>query len=342
MAEPNPSDGGARTLTAGLASVRQSRPWRFVRGHGILVALLLLVCVGAILSPFFLTPGNLGQRGPPGLHRRDPRRRHDVRHPHRRHRPLGRIDRRASRRSPSPRRWRAACPGRWRCSSALAGRSAGRGASTASASPRDDLQPFVMTLGMLVIARGVTMTYRRRQADPARRRGRRSSPGSAPATWLGLPVPVCIFALIATVAWFTLRYTPFGRQVYAVGDNLEAARLSGINTNRVIFSVYVISGLCAAVTALIIVVAADGRRAQPGHRLRARRHRHRRHRRHQPVRRRGWRRRHAHRRGDRGGHEQPAQPPGCLAVLPADRQGPDHPRRRPARTADGRRRRGEP
>src|SRR3712207_8018425 len=52
---------------------------------------------------------------------------------------------------------------------------------------------------------------------------------------------------------FRSRYTTFGRHVYAVGDNPEAARLSGINTNRVIFGVYVISGVCAALSALIIV-----------------------------------------------------------------------------------------
>jgi len=114
------------------------------------------------------------------------------------------------------------------------------------------LQPFIMTLGMLVIARGVTMTM----VD-----GKPQSLGDAAqaVAWIGtgslagIPVPVLIFAGIALFAWFVLRHTTFGRQVYAVGDNPEAARLSGISTNRVIFSVYVISGMCAAVAALIEV-----------------------------------------------------------------------------------------
>jgi ribose transport system permease protein len=109
-----------------------------------------------------------------------------------------------------------------------------------------------MTLGMLVIARGVTMTIAN---------GKPIALGEAAASvaWLGtgdilgVPVSVVLFGIIALVAWFTLKYTPFGRQVYAVGDNLEAARLSGIPTSRVIFSVYVISGLCAAISALIVV-----------------------------------------------------------------------------------------
>jgi ribose transport system permease protein len=62
-----------------------------------------------------------------------------------------------------------------------------------------------------------------------------------------------VLGVLATIAWFVLRHTPFGREVYAVGDNPEAARLSGIATDRVIFSVYVISGMCAAISALIVV-----------------------------------------------------------------------------------------
>ena len=114
------------------------------------------------------------------------------------------------------------------------------------------LQPFIMTLGMLVIARGVTLTYS--DAKPIA-----VGAGSGDIAWIGtgsvagIPVPFLLFIGIAALAWFTLRHTTFGRQVYAVGDNPEAARLSGISTNRVIFSVYVISGLCAAVSALIVV-----------------------------------------------------------------------------------------
>ena len=114
------------------------------------------------------------------------------------------------------------------------------------------LQPFIMTLGMLVIARGVTMTLVDGKPQPL-------GPAAADVAWLGtgsllgIPVPVLLFVGIAAFAWFVLRHTTFGRHVYAVGDNPEAARLSGISTNRVIFSVYVISGVCAAVAALIEV-----------------------------------------------------------------------------------------
>jgi ribose transport system permease protein len=72
-------------------------------------------------------------------------------------------------------------------------------------------------------------------------------------SWLGIPVPVWVFMLVAGTAAVVLRYTPFGRDVYAVGSNPEAARLSGINVGLTVFSVYVISGALSALTALIFV-----------------------------------------------------------------------------------------
>jgi ribose/xylose/arabinose/galactoside ABC-type transport system permease subunit len=112
--------------------------------------------------------------------------------------------------------------------------------------------PFIMTLGMMVMARGLALTLANGQPI-----GLKES--SAQFSWLGrgavlgLPVPVWIFALVAAVAIFVLRYTAYGRRIYAVGSNSEAARLSGITVNRIIFSVYVISGFLASLTGLIFV-----------------------------------------------------------------------------------------
>jgi ribose/xylose/arabinose/galactoside ABC-type transport system permease subunit len=69
----------------------------------------------------------------------------------------------------------------------------------------------------------------------------------------GIPVPVYVLAVAMAVAVGVLRFTRFGRNVYAVGDSREAARLSGINVAIIEFSVYVISGLLASLTALILV-----------------------------------------------------------------------------------------
>ena len=112
--------------------------------------------------------------------------------------------------------------------------------------------PFIMTLGMMVMGRGLAMTIASGQPIGL-------GPTAADFMWLGrgnllgLPVPVWIFAVVAAVSIYVLRYTAFGRQVYAVGSNVEAARLSGINVGLVTFSVYVISGFLASLTALIFV-----------------------------------------------------------------------------------------
>lgn len=66
-----------------------------------------------------------------------------------------------------------------------------------------------------------------------------------------VPVSTIIFAGIAATAFFILRYTSFGRSVYAVGGNPESAWLSGINVKRTIFFAYGISGLLAGLAAVI-------------------------------------------------------------------------------------------
>jgi ribose/xylose/arabinose/galactoside ABC-type transport system permease subunit len=114
------------------------------------------------------------------------------------------------------------------------------------------LPPFIMTLGMMVMGRGLAMTIS--EGHPIH-----FPNASADFAWLGqgyflrLPVPVWIFAAVACAAYVVLRYTPFGRSVFAVGSNQEAARLAGINVGLVVFSVYAISGVLSALTALIFV-----------------------------------------------------------------------------------------
>lgn len=115
------------------------------------------------------------------------------------------------------------------------------------------IQPFIMTLGMMVVARGVSMTMSEGQPISIREAVGDGFRWLGAGDMIGIPVPVWILLGIALVSSFILNYTTFGRQIYAVGDNVEAARLSGINVNRVIFGVYVISGVMAAVSALILV-----------------------------------------------------------------------------------------
>lgn len=114
------------------------------------------------------------------------------------------------------------------------------------------MPPFIMTLGTLVMGRGIAMTIAN---------GEPQNLGDATDPFyflgggflLGVPVPIWIFAAVALAAFVILRSTAFGRQIYAVGSNAEAARLAGIKVGAVLMSVYVISGMLAGLTALIII-----------------------------------------------------------------------------------------
>jgi ribose transport system permease protein len=113
--------------------------------------------------------------------------------------------------------------------------------------------PFIMTLGMMVVGRGITMMIS--NGTPVN-----LGDGDGGAfRWLGngrildVPVPVWLFAVLALIVGFVLTRTVFGRSIYALGSNEEAARLAGIPVQRTIFLVYVINGVFAAVTSLIFV-----------------------------------------------------------------------------------------
>lgn len=71
-------------------------------------------------------------------------------------------------------------------------------------------------------------------------------------TLFGLPLPLYYLVILYAAAWYTLRYTAFGRAIYAVGGNPNAAKLSGVNVRRVQFLAFVIAGLCAGVAAILM------------------------------------------------------------------------------------------
>ncbi|MDR0539315.1 MAG: ABC transporter permease [Spirochaetaceae bacterium] len=120
------------------------------------------------------------------------------------------------------------------------------------------LPPFIATLGTMTAIRGVSLTLT--AGIPI------SGLPKAFTVWgtdasLGIPHPVYVMAALTIVFGFILAKTRPGRYVYAVGSNYEAARLSGVNTRRVIIMVYVFSGLLAAFAGLIM--AARITTAQP-------------------------------------------------------------------------------
>ena len=62
-----------------------------------------------------------------------------------------------------------------------------------------------------------------------------------------------VLILLAVAVWYMLNRTAFGRHIYATGDDPEAARLAGIDTNRILLSVYVLAGLISAIAGWVII-----------------------------------------------------------------------------------------
>jgi fructose transport system permease protein len=115
------------------------------------------------------------------------------------------------------------------------------------------LPAFIVTLGTLNIAFALThivsndLTFSGLPSELLFF-GRTFTLGGADFTY-GVVMMLVLYAL----AWFGLSQTAWGRHVYAVGDNPEAARLTGINTRRVLFSVYTLAGLTYGIAALLLV-----------------------------------------------------------------------------------------
>jgi fructose transport system permease protein len=119
------------------------------------------------------------------------------------------------------------------------------------------LPAFIVTLGTLNIAFALThivsndLTF---SALPSELLffGRTFTLGHANFTY-----GVVFMLVLYAVVWFTLTQTAGGRHVYAVGDNREAARLTGVNTNRVLLSVYTLAGLMSGIAALLLVARTE-------------------------------------------------------------------------------------
>jgi len=109
------------------------------------------------------------------------------------------------------------------------------------------VSPLIVTLGTLTAFRGFVVWFRVNPVYNLQPYYQAIGQGNIG----GVPVPVIILLLVALAAWITLSYTRFGRYVYAVGGNRDAARAAGINVGLVTFSVYVISGLCVGIAALV-------------------------------------------------------------------------------------------
>jgi fructose transport system permease protein len=124
---------------------------------------------------------------------------------------------------------------------------------------RIKLPPFIVTLGMLSVFTAITLIYAQGQTIQL--------PTGAFLLWTGetfsigsLHLTYGVVLMILVYAGFTylLRFTAWGKHLYAVGDAAEASRLAGISVNRVLMSAYLVAGLAVAVAAWVLVGRVAG------------------------------------------------------------------------------------
>ena len=112
------------------------------------------------------------------------------------------------------------------------------------------LVPFIVTLAMLVSARGLAarMADNRTQLVTEQR-----IKDIATTEIVGIPLLVIVLAVVATTGWILLNRTTFGRRTIAIGGNAEAARLAGIDVKRTTTLLYLLSGTCCGIAAVMII-----------------------------------------------------------------------------------------
>ena len=124
---------------------------------------------------------------------------------------------------------------------------------------RFKIPAFIATLGMMTIARGFALIYSDRPVsgltDTYNFIGQGELlkilpiPDQPP---LGIPIPIIILAVVAVGAHIMLNSTRFGRHIYAIGGNEQAARISGLNVGRIKIGVYMIAGLLSGLAGLVL------------------------------------------------------------------------------------------
>lgn len=110
------------------------------------------------------------------------------------------------------------------------------------------IPPFVATLASMAAARGLTLVYT--QGKPISGLDKQFTVLSSQVA--SIPVPLIILVIAAIITYVILHRSVFGNYVFAIGGGEETSRLAGIQPGRIKFGVYIISGLCAAITGILL------------------------------------------------------------------------------------------
>lgn len=123
------------------------------------------------------------------------------------------------------------------------------------------IPPFIATLGMMVFARGAALQYTEGKPITGLASLGEGFRWLGSSTIAGVPTPIFAAALLYLLAYILLEHTPFGRFIFGMGDNEDAAYLSGLPVKRIKLFVYSLSGAMAALAGVILVGRLDS--AQP-------------------------------------------------------------------------------
>ena len=123
------------------------------------------------------------------------------------------------------------------------------------------IPPFISTLGMMTLLRGVILLYTKGSPIPIKSDAYKFFGKGSIA---GIPVPVIILIIVFLLAHYILTQTSYGRSVYAVGGNREAARLSGIRVKTSEFLVYTLNGLMCGMAGLILTARLGSAQSTSG------------------------------------------------------------------------------
>jgi fructose transport system permease protein len=116
-----------------------------------------------------------------------------------------------------------------------------------------ELPPFIVTLGFFNVALALALLISGEASVVNLPPGLLFLGGNVMFGQTAVPVGILAMLGVMLITWYALRETAWGRHMYAVGDNLPAARLSGIRVNRVLISAYVTAGVIYAIAALLLL-----------------------------------------------------------------------------------------
>jgi inositol transport system permease protein len=114
--------------------------------------------------------------------------------------------------------------------------------------------PFIATLAMMAMARGAALLYTNGQNIYQIGDYVKFGQGKI----LGIPTPMIFLVVTLIITWYLLKHTVFGRSIYAIGGNEEAANASGINVNRIKMRAFIINGILVGIAGVLFMSRVNG------------------------------------------------------------------------------------